>query len=66
MNTLEISAIEMRENEMLIVAFMGGEWWATIGPDNSPNSRAIGSGTTPVNALCEMLVHLGHTPAVTQ
>lgn len=66
MNTLNISAIEMREDEMLIVAFMGGEWWATIGPDNSADSRAIGSGTTPVNALCEMLVALGHTPVVKQ
>lgn len=61
--SLSIEAIDLAQNEMLLVAFhpKTKKWWASIGPAKGAQ-RAVGQGVTAIGALGDVLIDLGHRP----
>ena len=67
MTSMSIDALDLRKNEMLMVAYSktAKKWFACIGPDRGAQ-RAVGEGDTPIAAFAEMLINLGHRPDAMQ
>jgi hypothetical protein len=63
MTSLSIDHLELRSDEMLTIAYhrKTGKWWGVVGRNTGPQ-RAVGEGDTPIAALGDLLIQMGHRP----
>ncbi|WP_062731912.1 hypothetical protein [Sphingobium abikonense] len=64
MTSLSIDHLDMREDKALTIAFnkKTGKWWSVVGRDRGPQ-RVVGEGDSPIAALGDLLLQMGHRPA---
>lgn len=63
MTSLSLDHLDLRPDESLTIAFhqKTGKWWGVVGRDRG-TQRAVGEGDTPIAALGDVLIQLGHRP----
>ncbi|WP_416463605.1 hypothetical protein [Sphingomonas sp. VDB2] len=64
MISLSIDHLNLRPDEALTIAFhpKTGKWWGVVGRERG-TQRAVGEGETPIAALGDVLIQMGHRPA---
>lgn len=63
MTSLSVDHLDLHPNESLTIAFhqKTGKWWGVAGPDRG-TQRVVGEGNTPIAALGDVLIQMGHRP----
>ncbi|KAA9020764.1 hypothetical protein [Sphingobium limneticum] len=63
MTSLSVDHLDLRPDEMLTIAFhkKTAKWWGVVGRDRG-TQRAVGEGDTPIAALGDVLIQMGHRP----
>ena len=63
MTNLTVDHLDIRREESLTITFhkKTGKWWAVVGPERG-TQRAVAQGDTPIAALGDILIQLGHRP----
>lgn len=63
MTSLPLDQLDLRPDGSLTIAFhqKTGKWWGVVGRDRG-TQRAVGEGDTPIAALGDVLIQLGHRP----
>lgn len=63
MTSLPIDHLDLRPDESLTIAFhqKTGKWWGVVGRARGTQC-AVGEGDTPIAALDDVLIQMGHRP----
>lgn len=63
MTSLSLDQLDLRPDESLTIAFhqKTGKWWSVVGRPRG-TQRAVGEGDTPIAALGDILIQMGHRP----
>jgi hypothetical protein len=63
MTNLTVDHLDLRHDESLTITFHQKtvKWWSVVGRDRG-TQRAVGEGDTPIAALGDILIQLGHRP----
>jgi hypothetical protein len=63
MANLSLDQLDLHPDESLTIAFhqKTGKWWSVVGRARG-TQRAVGEGDTPIAALGDILIQMGHRP----
>ena len=64
MTNLAVDQLDLRQDEALTIAYHAKtkKWWGVVGRDRG-TQRAVDEGDTPIAALGDLLIQMGHRPA---